>query len=209
MSGRLTTLKWNKLTCYRAQIGGEQKPFSWCDKLELFGASTAVYKVLLLVPKWKLWGIKWVIHAERLWKGLFKVTGDASYKRAWSKPVWCLFMSECWGYHVKPAILNKHPSHPARLILLNGNSCEQRSANSECKCCLVSEKENRMSEIAKEEERDKAERGGKRWLRWWVPLKGNGEKRQTLNWLWSNSPLNKSYCESPKMESASGTCVSF
>lgn len=48
-----TTLKWNKLTCYRDEIGGEQKPFSWSDKLELFGASTAVYKVLLLVPKMK------------------------------------------------------------------------------------------------------------------------------------------------------------
>lgn len=132
-----TTLKWNKLTCYRDEIGGEQKPFSWSDKLELFGASTAVYKVLLLVPKWKLRGIKWVIHAERLWKGLFRVMGDTSYKRAWWKPAWCLFMSECWGYHVKPAILNKHPSRPARLILLNCDSCEQRRANSECNVGLL------------------------------------------------------------------------
>lgn len=148
-----TSLKWNNLTCYRAQIGGEQKPFSWSDKLELFEQALLCIKYFFLSQKWKLWGIKWAIHAENLWKGLFRVTGDASYKRAWSKPAWCLFMSMCWGYHVKSAILNKHPSHPARLILSNCDSCEQRSANSDCRCWLVSEKENRMNEIAIEQER--------------------------------------------------------
>lgn len=113
------------------------KTFFLIWQIGAFWASTAVYKVLLLVPKWKLRGIKWVIHAERLWKGLFRVMGDTSYKRAWWKPAWCLFMSECWGYHVKPAILNKHPSRPARLILLNCDSCEQRRANSECNVGLL------------------------------------------------------------------------
>lgn len=40
-----------------------------------FWVSAAVWKVLLLVPKWKLWGIKWAIHAESLRKGLFQGNG--------------------------------------------------------------------------------------------------------------------------------------